>query len=250
MFDKITFGNGDNETSEQEAAATLVATGMEAFNEGDYYNALTAFNQILERYPFSPEAMLAKLKSADSHFYRGEYLEAKALYQEFGERHPTNEAVPYVMFQIGRCDFRRVDRIDRDVSGARDSIKSFSRLLRTFPDSPYRREAKAHIENAKMFLVNHEYSVAAFYVRTEQYEQAKHRLRYLINAYPDSATTNKAKELLGQLEAGNPPKWGIRKWLPSLAMPDLNFWSDKEEELPVPPVDEPEYRQEHNIIDL
>jgi outer membrane protein assembly factor BamD (BamD/ComL family) len=78
MFDKITFGNGDNETSEQEAAATLVATGMEAFNEGDYYNALTAFNQILERYPFSPEAMLAKLKSADSHFLSGRVLRGQS----------------------------------------------------------------------------------------------------------------------------------------------------------------------------
>ncbi len=253
MFDKVTFGRDGDETSGQQVAETLIITGMEAFNEGDYYNALKAFNQILESYPFSPEAMLAELKVADSHFYRGEYLEAKALYLEFGERHPTNEAIPYIMFQVGRCDFRRVDRIDRDVSGARDSIQSFSRLLRAFPHSPYTREAKAYIKAAKTFLVNHEYSVAVFYVRTEQYRQAEYRLRYLINMYPDSTITPKAIKLLGRLEAGTPPKWGIRKWLPSMTMPRLDFWGDDDgddgEKHLVPP-SEPVLDQDVGIVDL
>lgn len=231
MFDTITFGQGGDQASGQEAAATLIIAGMDAFDEGDYYNALQAFNQILENYPFSPEAMLAELKAADSHFHRGEYLEAKALYQEFEERHPTNEAIPYVMFQIGRCDFNRIDRIDRDISGARDSIHSFSRLLRAYPDSPYTEEAQAYIETARDFLVNHEYLVAVFHVRTEQYKQAKHRLRYLINMYPDSTITPKAKELLERLETGSPPEWGIRKWLPD--MPDFKFWDNDEKTEPL-----------------
>ncbi len=229
MFDKIAFGNGANETTGQEAAAILIVTGMEAYNEGNYYRALQAFNHILENYPFSSEAMLAQLKAADSHFHRGEYMEAKLLYQQFEERYPTNEAIPYIMFQVGRCDFRMVDRIDRDISGARDSIRSFSRLLRAYPDSPYTSEAKAYIELARNFLVNHEYLVAVFYVRTRQYEQAEHRLRYLLNMYPDSTIAPMAKELLERLEAGEPPEWGIRRWLPRLTMPDLKFWSNNEE---------------------
>ena len=248
MFDRVTFGIGGDETTGQEAAATLIVTGMEAYNEGDYYDALQAFNQILENYPFSPEAMLAKLKAADSHFYRGEYMEAKALYQEFKERHPTNEAIPYVMFQIGRCDFRRIDRIDRDISGAMESIQSFSRLLRAFPNSPYTREAKAHIESARDFLVNHEYFVAVFHVRTQQYEQAKHRLRNLLDMYPDSTIAPKAKELLERLEAGDPPRWGLRKWLPDLAMPDLKFWNnDEKDDQPALPTQPPTAQVDPNI---
>jgi len=225
MFDSLTFGSQDEgKTPEQEPAESLIIQGMDAYNVGEYYDALQAFDQILDQYPFSPQAILAELKSADCHFYRKEYLEAKTLYKQFEERHPTNEAIPYVIFQIGMCDFKRTDRIDRDITGAEESIKTFSRLLRTFPNSPYTREARAHIQAAREFLVNHEYFVAVFYVRTEQYDQAKHRLRYLINMYPDADITPKAKKLLARLEANKPPRWGLRAWLPDLTMPALKFW--------------------------
>ena len=230
-FSFLPFVESDDEEitiPDQQAAANLLAEGMEAYNRGDYYEALQAFNQILDQYPFSPQAVIAELRAADCHYYRGEYLEAKALYQEFEERHPSHPAIPYVMFQIGMCDFKRVDRVDRDITGAQDAIRDFSKLLRSYPNSPYTEDAKAHIAAAREFLANHEYFVAVFYVRTEKYDQAIHRLKYLLRAYPDSAITSKAKALLARLEAGDPPKWGLRRWLPNLKMPDLKFWGDDE----------------------
>jgi len=228
MFDSLTFGSGNEEQPEQEAAESLILAGMDAYNVGDYYEALQAFNKILDQYPFSSQAVLAELKAADSHFYKEEYVEAKVLYKEFADRHPTNEAIPYVMFQVGMCDFRRTDRIDRDISGAQEAIQEFSKLLRAYPDSPYSREAKAHIAAAKDFLVNHEYFVAVFYVRTEKYKQAQHRLDYLIHMYPEAAIIPKAKALQARLKAGDPPRWGLRSWLPELTMPDLKFWETDE----------------------
>lgn len=229
MFSSWPFSsNADEEVFEQ--AEALAVTGMDEYNQGNYAEALRAFEEILDRYPFSPQALLAELKAADCHFYRNEYLEAKTLYKEFEERHPTNEAIPYVMFQTGMCDFSRSDRIDRDVSGARDSIQSFSRLLRAYPDSPYSREARARIQAAKEFLVNHEYFVAVFYVRTKQFEQSKHRLKYILARYPNSSIIPKAKSLLARLEAGDPPRWGLSKWLPNIKMPGWIYFdpSDKD----------------------
>jgi outer membrane protein assembly factor BamD len=226
MFSSWTFGEQSDEESFEPAEA-LAVTGMEAYDVGNYSEALKAFNEILDRYPFSPQAILAELKAADCHYYKKEYVEAKTLYKEFEERHPTNEAIPYVMFQIGMCDFSRTDRIDRDVSGAQEAIQSFNRLLRAHPDSPYTREAKARIQAAREFLVNHEYFVAVFYVRTKKYEQAQHRLKYILAMYPDSDIAPKAKALLAKLDAGEPPRWGLSKWLPDLTMPEwTRFGSD------------------------
>ena len=239
MFSSLpfSFGTGE-ETQEQEIfepADALAATGMDAYNLGNYSEALDAFNEIMDRYPFSPQAMLAELKAADCHYYKKEYLEAKTLYKEFEERHPTNEAIPYVMYQIGMCDFTRTDRIDRDITGAQDAIQSFSRLLRAYPDSPYTREARAKIQAARDFLVNHEYFVAVFYVRTEKYDQAQHRLQYILAMYPDSTIIPKAKALLAKLEAGEPPKWGLKRWMPDMTMPSWKlFSSDKDENGPFP----------------
>ncbi|MCL7486776.1 MAG: outer membrane protein assembly factor BamD [Desulfobulbaceae bacterium] len=223
------FGFSDSSTV-QKSAASLAVEGMDAFNVGSYHSALESFEEILDRYPFSPEAMLAELKAADSHYYQNHFLEAKVLYQQFEERHPTNEAIPYVMFQIGMCDFARADRIDRDTSGAKDAIQSFSRLLRAYPDSPYTNEAKARIRAAREFLVNHEFFVAIFYLKTDRYDESAHRLKYILAMYPDSTVAPKAEKLLAQIETGDPPRIGLSRWLPNLSMPDWRLFGAKEEE--------------------
>ncbi len=212
MFSKVTFG--EEEDPKSLPPETLIVQGMDAYNVGNYSAANKAFKTILDEHPFSAQAMLAELKSADAHYYNKQYIEAKTLYKEFEERHPTNEAIPYVMFQIGMCDYRGIDRIDRDTSRAENAIKSFTRLLHAYPQSPYAREAQTKIRDAKEFLVNHEYYVAVFYVRTDHYDQAKHRLKYLLAMYPDAAIAPQAKTLLEHLEAGKAPAWGMSKWLP------------------------------------
>ncbi len=233
MFGSWSFGSETDEGETFEPAESLAVKGMDAYNVGDYAEAKKAFQEIMDRYPFSSRAMLAELKTADSHYYLNEYEEAKTLYKEFEERHPTNEAIPYVMFQVGMCDFSRTDRIDRDASGAHEAIQSFNRLLRAHPESPYTREAKARTRSARAFIVNHEYFVAVFYVRTKKYQQARHRLNYIINMYPDADITPMAEKLLARLDEGNPPHWGLNRWLPDLKMP---AWTADPDVEPLEPV--------------
>lgn len=212
MFSKFSFGEDDDPKS--LPPETLIVQGMDAYNTGNYSEANKNFKLILDEHPFSAQAMLAELKSADAHYYNKQYAEAKTLYKAFEERHPTNEAIPYVLFQIGMCDYSRSDRIDRDASGPQEAIKSFTRLINAYPQSPYSKEAKTKIKDSKEFLVNHEYLVAVFYVRTARYDEAKHRLKYLLARYPESNLAPQAKSLLEQLEAGNKPEWGMNRWLP------------------------------------
>ncbi len=229
------FGQNSDGSAVRLSAETLAGKGMDEFARGKYYKARKYFDEILDYYPFSPEAMLAELKGADSNYYLEEYQEALMLYNEFEERHPTNEAIPYVMYHIGMCYYQQIDRIDRDTSGAENAIKEFSKLLRAFPNSPYTNEAKARIRAANEFLVNHEYFVVEFYLRTEKYEEAQSRLQYLLNTYPDAGIAPKAKELLARLEVGDPPGFNLSSWLHDNLLPDWEmFSSDTEEAVPPP----------------
>jgi outer membrane protein assembly factor BamD len=220
--------SGDKKAEVHQPAETLIAKGLEEFNIGRYYMADTFFTEILDRYPFSPQALLAELKAADCKYFMEKYYEALLLYKQFEERHPTNEAMPYVMYQKGMCHYNRIDTIDRDPDGAIQSIQDFSHLLRAFPDSPYTEEAKARIRAANEFLVNHEYFVVKFYLKTEKYKEAEARLKYLIAMYPDAIIIPRAKDLLARLQAGNPPHSGVAEWFSDLSLPSWrNFFSNK-----------------------
>ncbi len=214
MFDSFSFFEGSSTDQVEDTPTSLIITGMNAYQNGEYKDGLKSFEKIITDYPFSSQAPLAELKAADCYFYLKQYPEAKNLYLSFAEKYPRNDAIPYVIYQTGRCGFNKISRIDKDTSGAKEAIKTFSRLLRLYPDSPYSEDAKRQIKDAKDFLANHEYFVAEFYARNKKYDQAKHRLRYLINMYPEAKITEKAQGLLKRLENNNPPSWGLSDWLP------------------------------------
>jgi outer membrane protein assembly factor BamD len=181
-------------------AETLVKNGMDEYNRGKYFMALEYFNKVLENHRFTPQALMAELKVADCSFYMENYIEAHMYYEKFQEMHPTNEAIPYVMYQKAMCYYKQIDTIDRDTTGGLKAIEKFQQLLKVYPDSPYSEDARSKIQSSKEFLANHEYVVAKFYIRTDQDGQAIIRLKYLVNMFPMSKITPKAWELLNELE--------------------------------------------------
>ena len=228
----IGFGDDEKAAAEkqEETAASLAQKGMAEYQIGRYFNAIDHFTKILNRYPFSPEATLAELKAADCKFFMNKYEEALAQYKNFEEHHPTNEAMPYVLFQKGMCSYLRIDRVDRDTSYASEAVKQFKQLLRQFPDSPYTPEAEARIKAAQDFLANHEFFVAEYYLRQGKLPEAQGRLKYLLTLYPESSLAPKAQELLTQLEAGKAPEKNFASFLPKFALPDwVTFWKKKPE---------------------
>ncbi len=220
--------SGNKKADLHQPAETLILQGLDQFNIGRYDLAEKYFTEILDRYPFSPQAELAELKAADCKYFMTKYSEAMLLYKQFEERHPTNEAMPYIMYQKGMCDFNRIDTVDRDPDGAIKTIQDFTQLLRAYPVSPYTDEAKERIRAAKEFLANHEFFVVKFYLRTGKYKQAAVRLKYLIAMYPNAMIMPQAKDILAKIEAGNPPHPGIAQWFSELSMPTWNtFFSNK-----------------------
>ncbi len=187
------------ETSHPADPTEITARAMDLFNRGRYTAALVDFQQVRDFFPFSQYSLLAELKSADCYFFKNEMSEALVLYEEFESKHPTNEAMPYVLFQIGMCHYKRIDTIDRDPGSAHSAIGIFTRLIRTYPRSSYVAEAKVRINAAREFLARHELYVAKFYLRTGEWEAALNRLEQILVQYPNSVVAAEAQPLLEEV---------------------------------------------------
>lgn len=205
-----------------DTAEGLALKGLDYYSRAKYEKAKRAFETLLNQYPFSEYSLLAELKTADSNYFLKNYEEALLQYKDFEEHHPTNEAIPYIMFQTARCYYNQIDTIDRDTSHAANAIYAFTRQLRAFPHSPYNEEAKVRIQAARNFLANHEYYVASFYERTYAHEEAKSRLEFLLRQYPESNIAPKAEMLLYDLRNDQAPGRSLFGWL-RRSLPD---WED------------------------
>ena len=173
----------------------LAFRGMEAFEDEDYRSALKAFNTLKERYPYSRYAILAELKIGDAHFYRKEYPEAIAAYEEFASLHPKNEAIPYVLYQIGACYYEQLMTEDRDQTPTREAISSFERLIKSHPSSAYTRRAQEKVQICRELLAQNELYVAHFYYKSKHYKAALNRFEIVLTTYPDVISFQTRREV-------------------------------------------------------
>jgi outer membrane protein assembly factor BamD len=186
---------------EGDSAQELAWDGMDAYESGKYLKAIEKFQKLKDFYPFSKYAILAELKIADSHYQREEYEEAIFEYENFERLHPRNEAIPYVIYQIGRCYFDQIDTTDRDQTSARKALEAFQRLQKQFPENQYARRSEEHISKALKSMAGNTYYIGLFYYRTKHYKAALHRFMSIISDYPDVGYHQQALEYISKCEA-------------------------------------------------
>jgi len=188
---------GEDDTA---PAQQLAWDGMDAYEDGDYKDAIEYFQKLKDFYPFSKYAILAELKIADSHYHLEQYEEAIFAYSEFEKLHPRNEAIPYVIYQIGLCYFVQIDTIDRDQTPAAMALSTFQRLNKQFPDDQYARSGAEHLTRCYKSLAGNEYYVGEFYYKSKHYKAALTRFMAVLSTYPDVGYHQKALQYIAKCE--------------------------------------------------
>jgi len=161
----------------------LYQRGYEYYHKGKYDQAIEVFQRVTEEYPLSKLALMAELGVADSYFSDEHYDEAEMSYSDFMNFHPTNENLPYVMYQIGMCHYNQMSSIDRDQSQAVMARESFTQLMTRFPSSKFAFMGEKKLRESKKRLGEHEFYVGQFYFKREQYNAALQRFTIVAREY-------------------------------------------------------------------
>ena len=183
-------------------AHELAQNGLDEYAEKDYRKSIRYFEKLRDWYPFSKFAKLAELKIADAHFNLKEYDDAIFAYQEFEELHPKNEAIPYVIYQIGNSHFNQLGTIDRDQTAAHKAIESFERLIKNYPDDAYADDARQKILTCRKSLAENQFYIGNFYYRTKRYKSALARFEGIVadwDEFPE--IQEKARQLIPRCQA-------------------------------------------------
>ena len=188
------------QSRDEESSEDLVSDAMYNYESADYRKSIESFEKLKDWYPYSKYAILAELKIADAHYRLEEYDEAIVAYESFESLHPRNEAVPYVIYQIGTCYYDQIDTVDRDQSVAAKALEVYTRLLKQYPDDPYAAKARENIKTCQKSLAGHEFYVGMFYFNGKHYKPALARFRSVLSNYPDVGIHQKALEYIALCE--------------------------------------------------
>ena len=155
------------------------------FQDGNYKKAREYFTRLKDEYPLHNLAILAELGIADSFFTDKEFVEAESAYTEFLNMHPTNENIPYVIYQIGVCHYNQKETIDRDQTETIRAKKEFEKLIARFPDSKFSLAAGKLLRECNQDIAEHEFYVGKFYFRQKKYQAALGRFETIALIYPN-----------------------------------------------------------------
>jgi outer membrane protein assembly factor BamD len=169
----------------EDTPRDLMEAGDQAMRDKDYGDAIEYFTKLKERYPFSPYTADAELGLADAHYLDGSYQAAESAYKEFESLHPGSEKIPYVLFQIGLSNFKQFKSIDLPQDNITEALQFFRRVAESHAGSEYAARAEEHIDKCRRFQAKHELFVGNFYWRTEQYESAWMRYRYVLENFKE-----------------------------------------------------------------
>ena len=167
------------------------------FTTVDSTEAIATFQQIIDNFPTSEYALQAELMIAKAYFDDEKFEEASVYYDDFIQSHPTHGSVPKAIYQSGMCKFQRLPIKERDQTPTKDAAGYFELLVQKFPGTPFADKAQQRLLESKGQLAEHDYFVAEFYMKQENYHGALNRCNAILANYPGAGCDARALYCVG-----------------------------------------------------
>jgi len=157
------------------------------FEREKYVRSQEAFEAFLQKYPFSGRVATAEIRVADCMFYRGNYEEARATYEEFRKRHPLHTESPHALLFEAKCYYEQRLAYDRDQGNLKEAQARLLELSERYPSSPASTEAKDILAEVHDQLCRREIYVGKFYLKQKDAYAAAVRFEGAAKLYSSSA---------------------------------------------------------------
>lgn len=189
----------------RQQAEELYRHARESLENSDYTVAISKYDGLIARYPFSDYSTQAELEKIYAQYKAYQFDEAVTGADRFMRAHPRHPHADYIMYLKGVTDFSRdqglVESVmpnssKRDIGNERRAFEDFALLLQRYPTSRYAGDARRRMLFARNRIAEHELSVAEFYVTRGAYVAAAKRATDIITEYPGAPATADALKIL------------------------------------------------------
>lgn len=195
-------------TKSQEPDKILYEKSLEDIQNKRYDVARLTLQTLINTYPNSDHLADAKLAVADSYYEQGgsgPLTHAEIEYKDFITFFPNHSRVAYAQYRAGMCEYRQLEKADRDPTHTRRAEREFQLLLLHHGTSEYAEEGERKLIQVQELLGEAEYRVSRFYYIKRNWRAAAARLVELVERYPNYSKRDHALWMLGKLFQKNVP---------------------------------------------
>ena len=191
---------GDDEAVYVERSVErLYNNGVDALQQGNYNNAITAFNEVERQHPYSVWATKAQLMSAYASYKKDDYNETVIGLERFIELHPGSRDAPYAYYLKALSYYEQISDVGRDQKMTELALSALKDVTRRYPDTKYGRDARAKLDLVHDHLAGKEMAVGRYYQQRGEFLAAINRFRSVLRDY--QTTTHVPEALLRLTES-------------------------------------------------
>lgn len=163
-----------------------------------YEDAIASWEKVRDTY-YSPElSMLAELKIAETYYISERYSEAATAFSDFLNNHPNDFRADTILYRLGLSYYQQILAADRDQTNTENALTTFQQLQRRFPNNQNAQEVSHLIQRCKTRLAEHEVYVGAYYLKKKFYQPAIKRLENVLSTFPEYYYRDEAFYYLGR----------------------------------------------------
>ena len=184
----------------------LYNTALASMASGDYDQARKYLEALDSRYPFGELTDQVQLDLIYVYYKSRESDLTSATINRYLRLNPGSMYTDYVMYMQGLNniqkhsdmiqDFLRLDRAEKAPTYYYDAFKSFSDLIKTYPQSPYVSDARQRMIYIKEQLAEREWHIAQYYNERGAWLSAIRHCQSILYSYRDTAYIGDALNLM------------------------------------------------------
>ena len=197
---------GRQTREEKLAADKLYHLARDAMESGDYNTAITRYDQLTQRHPFTEYATQGEMERIFCYFRNYQDEQAVAGADRFLRDHPRHPHADYVQYLRGLINAQKdepalriipaMDPALADVTSSRRAFDDFALLLQKYPASIYAGDARLRMIELRNRIAKSEMTVVDFYMRRGAWLAAAKRAEHVVSDYPGAPATIDALKVL------------------------------------------------------
>jgi len=173
------------------------AQGQLDFATKEYKAAIENYQQVIDKFPFSPYAEDAEMKIGLAYYQQKDYAEAIGALDDFQRMHPTSKNLELVTYYIGLSYYDQIGREDQDQGKTAAALKRFQELEERFPEGDFAELAHDKILVCREMLARNQMIVGNYYYKRANFRAAESRFAELLQKYPETPVAPDALYELG-----------------------------------------------------
>ena len=201
-------GCGGNRAQPVGNAEKLYEQAKRHSDNGNYRDAITYYEQLEARFPFSNPARQGQLDLMYAYYKNREPESAIDQADQFIRENPAHPRVDYAYYIKGLVQFERnpnflerwfnADLSERPPIDARKSFQAFQTVLERYPNSEYADDSRKRMVFLRNRLASYEVYVANYYLKRGAWVGAINRSKYAIENYDGAPQIKRALEIMAQ----------------------------------------------------